>query len=103
MSLSLAGCSGYLLGDRQPQAVLTPEGGSATTVRDSAIASDIRQRIAADSLTQAFDIGVEVTGGRATLRGAVGSYEARDRAASIARSVNGVSDVDSRIVVNTNL
>ena len=101
--IGLAGCSGYLLGDRQPQPVLTPEGGSATSPRDQAISSEIRRRLQADPATSPYSIGVETNAGRVTLRGAVGSYPSRDRAVAIARETNGVSDVSNRIVVNTNM
>jgi osmotically-inducible protein OsmY len=103
VSLCLTACSGYLLGDRQPQAVLTPEGGSATSPRDHSISSDIQRRLAADPVTQPYTIGVEAQSGRITLRGAVGSYDARDRAVEIARQTNGVAEIDNRLVVNTNL
>jgi hyperosmotically inducible protein len=101
--IGLAGCSGYLLGDRQPQPVLTPEGGSATSPRDQAISSEIRRRLQADPATSPYSIGVETNAGRVTLRGTVGSYPSRDRAVAIARGTNGVTDVSNRIVVNTNM
>lgn len=99
----LSGCSGYLLGDRQPAAVMTPEGGTHTSVRDSAISGEIRQRFNADDELSGYRLGISTSAGRVTLSGAVANYPARDRAVQMARATNGVSEVDNRIVVNTNL
>lgn len=99
----LCGCTGYLLGDRKPAAVMTPEGGTHTSVRDSAISGDIRQRFNADNELAGYRLGISTSAGRVTLSGAVGNYPARDRAVELARATNGVHDVDNRIVVNTNL
>ena len=99
----LSGCSGYLLADRQPAAVMTPEGGTHTSVRDSAISGEIRQRFNADDELAGYRLGISTSAGRVTLSGAVGNYPARDRAVQLARSTNGVREVDNRIVVNTNL
>lgn len=99
----LTGCSGYLLGSRPPAPAMTPEGGTPASVRDSAISGDIRQRFNADKELAGYRLGISTTAGRVTLSGAVGSYPARDRAVQLARTTNGVSEVDNRIVVNTNL
>lgn len=100
---SLSACAGYLLGDRKPAPTLTPEGGSQTSVRDNAISGEIRRKFNEDSELSQYAIGVFTDAGRVRLSGAVGSYDARDRAVGIARSTNGVRDVDNRMIVNTNL
>ena len=103
LCFGLAGCAGYLLGDRQPQPASTAEGRSANSPGDQSISSEIRRRIGADPVTSPYSIGVDTVAGKVTLRGAVGSYPARDRAVEIARQTSGVAAIDNRIVVNTNL
>lgn len=101
--MALSGCSGFLLGDRKPASVMAPEGGTRTSVQDSAISGEIRQRFNADDELSAYALGIRTSSGRVTLSGSVGNYPARDRAVELARTTNGVREVDNRIVVNTNL
>jgi osmotically-inducible protein OsmY len=82
---------------------MAPESGTSTTVGDSAISGEIRQRFNADDELSGYGLGIRTSSGRVTLSGAVGSYPARDRAVELARTTNGVREVDNRIVVNTNL
>ena len=100
---ALAGCSGYLLGDRKPTPVMTPEGDTRSSVQDSAISGEVRQRFNEDDELSRYRLGISTRSGRVTLSGAVANYPARDRAVELARATNGVREVDNRIVVNTNL
>ena len=101
--LSVSGCAGMLLADPSRAAVLEPDEGAGMSPRDNAISTEIRRRYGEDQELRNYTIGVSASDGNVTLSGAVGSYDARDRAISIARRTNGVRNVDSRIVVNTNL
>ena len=74
-----------------------------STSADSGISAAIRQQYTADSELAGYTIGIRTVSGAVVLTGTVGSYGARDKAVQIARNTNGVRDVTSRIVVNTNL
>ena len=101
--VSASGCTGMLLADRPPAAVLEQEEGTGMSPRDNAISTEILSRFGDDQDLRNYTIGVSARDGVVTLNGAVGSYDARDRAIGIARRTNGVRNVNSRIVVNTNL
>ena len=77
--------------------------GRTVSAADSAISGAIRARLGEDAELSRYAIGIRTTDGNVTLTGTVGSYPLRDRAEQIARGTDGVSRVDSRIVVNTNL
>ena len=62
--------------------------GAARTVADSAIAADVRARIAEDGLPP---VRVFVLDGRVTLSGSVPSQEIRQKMIAAAKSVKGVS------------
>ncbi len=73
---------------------------SATEVaRDTAITAEIKARHLDDPVVSVFDVGVRTVGGRVTLTGAVGSYEARNQAYRLARQVDGVTAVINQIRV----
>jgi osmotically-inducible protein OsmY len=66
---------------------------------DDRIATDIKASFAASPDFGALQIDVESNRGKVTLRGRAPDAAARDRAAEIARSVNGVRSVDNRVTV----
>ena len=100
--LLVSGCASMLLGN-------IPSGESAQTTRtstlsaaDSALSSEIRRKLGEYEGLSQNALGIRTRAGRVTLTGTVGSYKLRDRAISIARDTDGVSAVDSRVIVNTN-
>jgi hyperosmotically inducible periplasmic protein len=99
--LALSGCAAMLLGggnsdgtqlgrDTRSQAQVSTDGAVTTAVRD---------RISGDSILGRYRLHVETFNNVVTLHGTVGSYDARDRAVRLARAVNGVTQVESRIRV----
>ena len=100
---SAYGCTGMLLADRPAATVQAPAEQTGMSPMDSAISTEILSRFGDDEDLRKFTIGVTARDGVVTLNGAVGSYDARDRAIGIARRTNGVRNVNNRIVVNTNL
>jgi hyperosmotically inducible protein len=90
--LALSGCTvGYQLGkdDRPPSVVAS----------DSAITSKIKGKFVADDVVSVFNIGVQTYEATVTLTGAVGSYNARQRAESLARETGGVKVVNNQITI----
>jgi hyperosmotically inducible periplasmic protein len=67
---------------------------------DSAITSKIKAGILAEAGLESLQIHVATTSGVVTLNGSVNSQENSDKAASIAATVDGVKDVENRLIVN---
>lgn len=88
-----AAAGGYQLGKDERSA------GQVT--RDGATTTKIKSKLIADKLVNAFSINVDTYANRVTLRGSVGSREALNRAAEIARGTEGVLSVDNQIKVVT--
>jgi len=76
---------------------------SGQVAQDDAISASIRQQFSADSAVSQYPIGIRTVDGKVTLSGAVGSYQARDRAVQIATNTKNVGSVSNRMIVNTNL
>ncbi|HLT91741.1 MAG TPA: BON domain-containing protein [Woeseiaceae bacterium] len=96
--LLLAGCTAMLLGSGEAP---TPEERSAVAhAADVEITTEVRQRLRTDPAFAAAGIGVSTYRGRVTLTGSVRSYAARQRAAELARGVDGVVSVDNRLQVS---
>jgi hyperosmotically inducible periplasmic protein len=70
-----------------------------TAISDSAITASVKARLAADAELKMLDIQVETSSGRTVLRGSAPNAQARDRAAQIARVVDGVTSVDNELEV----
>lgn len=66
---------------------------------DDRIATDVKASLAANPDFGALQFDVESDRGKVILRGRAPDEAARDRAAEIARSVNGVKSVDNRVTV----
>ena len=71
-------------------------------VDDAAITASIKAKLVADDELKAIDINVDTVGGVVTLTGAAPSAAAVDRATTIAKSVDGVSNVTNQLTVKTN-
>ena len=98
--LGLAGCTGMLLGGGQGGGTAERAPRSSMQVAtDNALAVAVRRRFNDDALLSQYDLRIEAHNGRVTLRGTVGSYSARDRAVSVASSVDGVDGVSNLIRV----
>ncbi len=86
-----AGVAGYQVGkDDRPL---------GTKVDDAAITSGVKAKLAKDDHVNALDVNVDTYEGVVTLHGHVPSRSAAGRAAELARSVKGVKDVQSKLVV----
>ncbi|MEJ2258046.1 MAG: BON domain-containing protein [Woeseiaceae bacterium] len=91
LAIGGAGVVGYQLGkDERPPNVVAS---------DSAITSKIKGKFVADDVVSVFDIGVRTYEATVTLSGAVGSYNARRRAESLARETGGVRAVNNQITI----
>ena len=99
--MSLTGCAGALVGDTQSgnYQSSSPERSHTQITEDGAISANIRSRYRNDSLINAADIQVSTYQNAVTLYGQVANRRVADRAVSIARSVNGVSRVVSKLIV----
>jgi osmotically-inducible protein OsmY len=91
LAIGGAGVVGYQLGkdEREPSVVAA----------DSAITSKIKGKFVADDVVSVFNIGVRTYEATVTLTGAVGSYNARQRAESLARETSGVKIVNNQITI----
>jgi hyperosmotically inducible protein len=92
---------GTLLGAAVAMAADKPDSTHPVTyVKDSAITTDIKAKLAAEHLTSLERIHVDTdTGGMVWLSGSASTREAADKAASIARNTDGVTKVHSDIKV----
>jgi osmotically-inducible protein OsmY len=86
-ALSLAGCqamTGETLGQN---------------IDDTNITAAVKSKLAVDKASSLARVGVETTRGTVNLTGVVDSAATRQKAADIARSVNGVKGVTNNIQV----
>lgn len=67
------------------------------------LAREVRDAILADAELRDIDIRIYARGSEVTLRGEVASAALRDRAIDVATMVQGVTEVESRIVVRGRL
>ena len=71
-------------------------------VKDSAITTEIKTKLAAEHITSLGRIHVDTDkDGVVWLRGSAGTQEAIDKAVSIARETKGVKDVHNHIKIKT--
>ena len=70
---------------------------TGTFIDDTTIATKVKSKLAADSLTQAIKIEVEVYDGVVQLSGFVENTETIQRAEEIVRSVGGVKEVKNSL------
>jgi hypothetical protein len=67
--------------------------------RDEALTSQVRERLQQHSMVDASRINVQVVNGTAYLLGTADNRYIRERAETLAREVEGVSDVDNKISI----
>jgi osmotically-inducible protein OsmY len=70
-----------------------------TKLDDASTTASVKAKLIKDSEIDAIDINVDTFEGVVTLHGNVPSGSARRRAVQLARSVKGVTDVRSKLVV----
>ena len=68
-------------------------------VDDAAITTALKIKFVADADLKALDISVDTVGGVVTLTGMAPSATAKNRATEIARTVDGVSNVNNNLTV----
>jgi hypothetical protein len=66
---------------------------------DQALAARVKEALEGEAKIQAAAIDVTASGGKVTLWGTAAAEDERERAASVARKVEGVSAVDNQIKV----
>ncbi|MGE5258476.1 MAG: BON domain-containing protein [Hyphomicrobiales bacterium] len=72
-------------------------GSNVMSDNDRAITSAVEQKLQSDSQLMGSMISVETIGGEVTLKGTVSSNADINRAAELARSIDGVKMVDNRL------
>lgn len=99
----LSACTSMLLGGPSSAGATLGQDQRSAQQRsdDNAITTLVRQRIGADATTKGAAIDVSTHMRAVTLRGTVESFAIRDRAISIARSIENVRNVDNQIIVNS--
>lgn len=70
-----------------------------SAVSDASITASVNAELARDSELSALRIDVDTNGGKVALKGTAPNAEARERAAKLARSVSGVTDVDNQLAI----
>lgn len=66
---------------------------------DASITAKVNAALAADDQLKAIAIDVDTTNGRVQLTGTAPNPEARERATTLARAVDGVVEVDNRLTI----
>lgn len=98
---ALGGCAAAVIGGAAAGGyyVATNERSAAEIASDASITSTINSRYVQDELVSAFDVNVDTHRGKVTLYGNVASPQAAKRAVALARTVKGVSQVQSKLTV----
>ncbi len=71
----------------------------ATTATDMTITTKVKAALAADDQLSALKIEVDTVGGVVSLTGPAPSAEAAERATTLAKAVEGVTEVQNKLVV----
>jgi osmotically-inducible protein OsmY len=72
---------------------------ASNAVKDAGITAAVNAKLAADPGLSALRINVDTAGGRVALSGDAPDTAARDRATALARSVEGVVEVENRLTL----
>lgn len=99
--LTLSACTAMMVGGAADggQQRAKGERTAGVVASDAAITSRIKSQYVADATVGTFQIGIRTWKGIVTLSGTVGTYRARDKAESIAKSTGGVTAVNNLIVI----
>lgn len=73
----------------------------STGVADIAITTKVKSALAADAKLSALKINVDTKDGNVALTGTAPDASARDMATTLANGIEGVRNVDNRLVVST--
>jgi osmotically-inducible protein OsmY len=68
---------------------------------DATITAKVKSKFVADDQLKAHEINVDTKNGIVTLRGSVADPNAKDRAAVVAREVDGVTSVNNELIVRS--
>lgn len=68
-------------------------------VEGTAITTSVKAKLLADSDISSFDISVDTTGGVVTLTGTVDTQDQKNKAESIAKTVDGVTSVKNQLKI----
>lgn len=74
---------------------------ASNAVKDAAITAAVNAKLAADPGLKALRINVDTAAGRVALSGDAPDTAARDRATTLARSVDGVVDVNNQLTIQS--
>lgn len=72
------------------------------TIEDGSITAAVKMKFANDELVEANNIDVDTNNGIVTLNGTVTSAAEADRAVELARTVSGVKNVRSNLIIQRN-
>lgn len=99
----LGACSALLVGEGSATspAIGHKQRSNAQLADDDVSVAALRTAIASDSMLRSENLSLAVFAGVATLSGVVHSFEARERAVSIAGNTVGISRVNNQLQVNT--
>ncbi|CAN5433366.1 hypothetical protein BH09PSE5_BH09PSE5_21540 [soil metagenome] len=82
------------------EATKEPRAQAGQALSDGKITATIKARLAQDADLSALQVGVDTDFGKVKLTGSAPSESARDRATTMAKSVDGVTSVDNKLVVS---
>lgn len=99
LAIAAGGCASWNHASADKSAS-TEHRGPVQATSDTVITAKVKTKFAADDLVKARRIDVDTMRGVVTLNGTVSSTAERDRAISIARNTDGVSDVKSNLKVS---
>jgi hyperosmotically inducible periplasmic protein len=74
-------------------------GTMTTSTRDGVITTKVNAELVKDATLSAMKINVDTVDGHVVLKGTAPTDTSRDRATGLARAVEGVKDVDNRLMV----
>jgi hyperosmotically inducible protein len=104
-AITLAGCSGLMLGGGSGSGSSgsggtgTSQSSGSTQPSDIAITGMVREAFSGDPRVSTSPISVSTRQGMVELAGTARGYEARETAEKLAMAVDGVKGVDNRIAV----
>lgn len=81
------------------QEIKDAAGSVKSAVSDASITAKVNAELARDNELSSLRIDVDTSGGKVALKGSAPNAEARERAARLARTVSGVTDVDNQLAI----